>query len=91
MRNIRSTYASGLFATVVRGVAFMVVLFSMASCAGMKRSGAGGEVTGVGGASFAEPTPYGMVLIDRGSIAMGPAADDSVAGIRKNNRGVSID
>lgn len=63
----------------------------LVSCSGLRRSSAGGEVTGVGGASFAEPTPYGMVLIDRGNIAMGPAEDDSVAGIRKNGRGVSID
>ncbi len=68
-----------------------VLLAALSSCAGARRSGAGGEVTGVGGASFAEPVPYGMVLIDRGTIAMGPAADDSVAGIRKSARGVSID
>ena len=68
-----------------------VLLVALSSCAGARRSGAGGEVTGVGGASFAEPVPYGMVLIDRGTIAMGPAADDSVAGIRKSARGVSID
>lgn len=64
---------------------------ALTSCSGLKRGGAGGEVTGVGGSSMAEPTPYGMVLVDRGNIALGPAADDSVAGIRKNGRGVSID
>ena len=66
----------------------MIVL---SSCAGLKRTGAGGEVTGVGGSSMAEPAPYGMVLVDRGNIAMGPAKDDSVAGIRKSARGVSVD
>ncbi|MDE7179934.1 MAG: SUMF1/EgtB/PvdO family nonheme iron enzyme [Muribaculaceae bacterium] len=70
-------------------IAFCSLLLT--SCAGMRSSSAGGEVTGIGGSSFAEPTPYGMVLVDRGSIAMGPAADDSVAGIRKKARGVSID
>ena len=44
----------------------------LSSCFSGKGSSAGGEVTGVGGSAWAEPTPYGMVLIDRGSIAMGP-------------------
>ena len=37
----------------------------LASCAAGRRSSAGGEVTGVGGSSWAEPTPYGMVLVSR--------------------------
>lgn len=52
---------------------------------------AGGEVTGVGGVNWSEPTPAGMVLIDRGHIAMGPGADDSVTGIKASPRGVSVD
>ena len=75
--------------------AWSMAIGSMAlltSCFGGRRSiGAGGEVTGVGGTSFAEPTPYGMVLIDHGSIDMGPNADDSIAGIRKSHKPVSID
>ena len=63
----------------------------LVSCAGMRRGGAGGEVTGVGGSSFAEPTPYGMVLVDRGSIALGPAKDDSLTGVKANPKGVSVD
>lgn len=50
-----------------------------------------GEVTGVGSATWAEPAPYGMVLIDRGSIAMGPAEHDSIWNVGGNPRGVSID
>lgn len=38
------------------------------SCATGPRNAGGGEVTGVGATSWAEPTPYGMVLINRGSI-----------------------
>ena len=72
-------------------IALLTGALAMSSCAGLKRGTGGGEVVGVGGSSMAEPTPYGMVLIDRGHIAMGPAADDSVAGIRKSARGVSID
>ena len=29
-------------------------------------SGKGGEVVGVGGRPFTEPTPYGMIRVDRG-------------------------
>ena len=79
------------FGVLCQLAAVCLVMMLAASCSGLKRGGSGGEVTGVGGSSMAEPTPYGMVLIDRGNIAMGPAADDSVAGIRKNARGVSID
>ena len=43
-----------------------------ASCATGSRSAGGGEVTGVSASSWAEPTPYGMVLINRGSTEMGP-------------------
>ena len=63
----------------------------LTSCFGTRGSMAGGEVTGVGGAAWAEPTPYGMVLIDRGSIAMGPVKEDSVLGIKADPRGISVD
>lgn len=63
----------------------------LTSCFGTKGMSAGGEVTGVGGSSWAEPTPYGMVLIDRGSIAMGPSKDDSINGRKADPRGVSVD
>ena len=72
-------------------IASVIVAFLMASCMATRSSSAGGEVTGVGGFSFAEPNPYGMVLIDRGAYRMGPANSDSLAGIRADNRGVSID
>ncbi|MDE5796767.1 MAG: formylglycine-generating enzyme family protein, partial [Muribaculaceae bacterium] len=63
----------------------------LTSCMSSRGNGAGGEVTGVGGSSWAEPTPYGMVLVDRGAYAMGPAADDSTWGIKGDARGVSVD
>ncbi|MDE7381091.1 MAG: SUMF1/EgtB/PvdO family nonheme iron enzyme [Muribaculaceae bacterium] len=71
--------------------ALLCLLCAFSSCMAPRSGGAGGEVTGVGGSSFAEPTPYGMVLVDRGAYRMGPAKDDSVAGITANNRGVSVD
>ena len=63
----------------------------LASCFAGKSNSAGGEVTGVGGSAWAEPTPYGMVLVDRGGYAMGPATDDSVWNVKANPRGVSVD
>lgn len=64
----------------------------LASCAtGGSRSSAGGEVTGVGGASWAEPTPYGMVLVDRGSMKVGVAEADSLWNLQANARGISVD
>ncbi len=65
---------------------------ALASCAvGGSRSAAGGEVTGVGGTSWTEPTPYGMVLVDRGSIKMGPGKADSLWNLRASARGISVD
>ncbi|MDE6509185.1 MAG: gliding motility-associated lipoprotein GldK, partial [Muribaculaceae bacterium] len=63
----------------------------LASCAGSASSGAGGEVTGVGGSAWTEPTPYGMVQIDRGSMKVGPAKADSAWNLRADARGISVD
>ena len=56
------------------GAAALVALAATTSCASGSRSSAGGEVTGVGGTSWAEPTPYGMVLVSRGCIHRPEAA-----------------
>lgn len=65
----------------------------MVSCGTTRsqRTSVGGEVTGVSGIAWTEPTPYGMILIDRGSIKMGPAEADSVWGIEASARGISVD
>lgn len=61
------------------------------SCASGSRSSMGGEVTGVGGTSWSEPTPYGMVLVSRGSVKMGPSKEDSLWNLKADPRGVSVD
>lgn len=43
-------------------------------------SGKGGEVVGVGGRPFTEPTPYGMIRVDRGYLKMGELKSDSLWG-----------
>lgn len=51
----------------------------------------GGEVTGVGGSSFNEPAPYGMVLVKRGSLKMGTENTDSLWGKQMPSRDISVD
>ncbi len=75
-------------------IIYLFVCMTMAivgACASSNRNAIGGEVTGVSGMSWSEPTPYGMVLVNRGSIKAGPAEDDSIWGTKADERGVSVD
>ena len=52
----------------------MMATMLLSGCFGGKSassSGRGGEVVGVSGRGFKEPTPYGMTLVKRGSLRMG--------------------
>lgn len=71
--------------------AIIASLVLFASCGKSVGSGIGGEVIGEKGSSWAEPSPYGMVLVSRGSIEMGPAENDSLWDIKANPKGVSVD
>ena len=72
---------------------FILAVIALTSCSGVRKSlnSGGGEVTGVGAITFSEPTPYGMVLVDCGSMKEGPAMRDSLWGIDSTARGVSVD
>jgi sulfatase modifying factor 1 len=72
---------------------YFIMAIAMASCMSSKKSisGEGGEVTGVPATSWAEATPYGMVLVDRGSMKVGPAEADSTWGLLPDARGISVD
>ena len=73
-------------------IVYIIIAVLAVSCVSARSGGGtGGEVTGVGGTAWAEPTPYGMVLIDRGAIKMGPTTDDSVHNIKADSRGISVD
>ena len=62
------------------------------SCFSGKRSASsGGEVTGIGAYTTTESTPYGMVLVDCGSMKEGPSSRDSLWGIDSVSRGISVD
>jgi formylglycine-generating enzyme required for sulfatase activity len=78
-----------LFAIFVCGTLLM-----LSSCMGgssMSNAAVGGEVTGVGGTSFSEPVPYGMVLVNRGSLKMGTENMDSLWGKQMPSREISVD
>lgn len=62
-----------------------------AACATGSRNSIGGEVTGVSGISWSEPTPYGMVSISRGSMEVGPQKADSAWNLAASPRGISVD
>ena len=70
-------------------IVYITLAILLASCSPSSRHS--GEVTGVGGTAWNEPTPYGMVLISRGSYKMGPAEKDTVWGTQQEPRSVSID
>ncbi|WP_373736563.1 type IX secretion system lipoprotein PorK/GldK [Bacteroides heparinolyticus] len=74
---------------------FLFSLILLTGCFGGKATssaGRGGEVTGVGGGkAFAEPTPYGMTMIKRGSLKMGLEKQDSLWGKQMPVKDISID
>lgn len=70
---------------------FVAAITLLVSCGKPIGQSAGGELTGVRGSSWAEASPYGMVLVSRGAYSMGPADSDSLWGIDANAKGVSVD
>ena len=68
----------------------LITLIIVTSCAGPVSSG-GGELTGVRGRVWSEPTPYGMVLVKRGNIEMGSQENDSLWGGLQPAKGISVD
>lgn len=78
-----------IFALAITNAAFL-----LSSCFGgkMTSSAYGGEVTGVGsGRGFTEPTPYGMTMVNRGSLKMGIANGDSLWGNVAPVKDISVD
>ena len=72
-------------------LAFPLMLGSCFSARSSSASGRGGEVVGVGGRPFTEPTPYGMVRINRGYLRMGLDKQDSLWGKKTPVRDISVD
>ena len=71
----------------------LVASIVLTGCFGGRMSslGRGGEVVGVSGKSFTEPTPYGMTLVKRGFLKMGLAKDDSLWGRQTPDKEISVE
>lgn len=63
------------------------------SCMGTSTGsiGNGGELTGIGMTAWNEPVPHGMVLIDRGSLKIGPDQQDSLWGTNIPTKEISVE
>lgn len=71
-----------------------ITAFTLHSCIGAKTGNAmaaGGEVTGIRGTAYSEPTPFGMVEIERGSLKVGLAEADTLWGAQAPTRDISVD
>ena len=81
----------------MRNIAFLILTFSflilLTACMGSSNSAmaTGGEVTGVKGAYFSEPTPFGMVPVRKGSLKIGLEENDTLWGADTPKRDISVD
>lgn len=71
----------------------LLVLAVLTSCMGPGGSAmaSGGEVTGVSGTSINEPAPYGMILVEKGSLKVGADEPDSLWGTIIPTKEISVD
>ena len=65
----------------------------LTSCAGPNNAAmaVGGELTGSHSSAFNEPTPFGMVLVPRGSLKLGEEKTDSLWGSNAPHREISVE
>ena len=69
-----------------------LTVFIFTSCfSGGNESMSGGEVIGVSGRPFDEPTPYGMVKVERGFLKAGLEKNDTLWGIEIPGKEISVD
>ena len=69
-----------------------LTVFIFTSCfSGGNASMSGGEVIGVSGRPFDEPTPYGMVKVERGFLKAGLEKNDTLWGIEIPGKEISVD
>ena len=74
------------------GVAMAALLVAgCMSATGSSATATGGEVTGVRGSGYSEPTPYGMVAVKKGSLRVGLEDNDSLWGPQSPVRDISVD
>lgn len=74
--------------------AAVVAVLMLSSCFGFNKSSdalTGGEVVGVSGKRYVEPTPYGMVAVERGFLKVGLSENDSLWGADIPSKEISVD
>ena len=79
---------------LITGLCLLGLTVMLSGCFSAKStsaSGRGGEVVGVGGKSFTEPAPYGMVRVNRGYLHMGLDGQDSLWGKKTPVKDISVD
>lgn len=75
------------------GLLLLLFAFALTSCMGTSgnATATGGEITGVRGANYTEPTPYGMVAVKKGSLRVGIEDADTLWGAEFPVRDISVD
>ena len=94
MKRKNNSRVQGKATRIVSLLLSCVVTLAMVGCMSAKHassSGKGGEVVGVSGRTFSEPTPYGMSKIGRGWLRMGIDEQDTLWGKKTPVRDVSVD
>ncbi len=79
---------------IVIAICLMALTATLTGCFSAKSasaSGRGGEVVGVSGKAFSEPTPYGMVRVNRGYLKMGIEDQDTLWGKKTPVKDISVD
>lgn len=84
-----SGFSDNMKKSIFTAVSALLILSSCGKPGGA--GSVGGELVGAGGSSWAEPAPFGMVLVSRGHIAMGPSDSDSLWGQIASAKGISVD
>ena len=79
--------------TILLLMAVVALSWAMTACMGSSSSAnaMGGEVTGVKGTGFSEPTPFGMVPVRKGSLKVGLEENDTLWGSEFPAREISVD
>ena len=74
-------------------IAMAATVLTLTACFGSQGTAMadGGEVTGVRGSGYGEPTPYGMVAVRKGSLKVGLEENDTLWGADFPKRDISVD
>ena len=98
--NRNDKYTSRQLLPIINGKGRMMSLlflltcsFILTSCMGSSSNAmaTGGEITGIRGSAYAEPTPYGMVAVPKGSLKVGMEESDTLWGAGFPARDISVD